>query len=51
MGIMGIIIYSLFVFIKLNIKSVFVNFNEHYFLPVEIKLVNVIIVANDIFSV
>ena len=65
MGIIGIIIYSLFwlnlfnaydinkfMFVKIDIDNVFVYLNELYFLPVEINgLMNEIIIANDIFSV
>ena len=57
MGIMGITIYSLFVFVfnKIDINSVLFKLinisNEYCLLPSEIKWVNKIIAANDIFSV
>ena len=65
MGIMGIIIYSLFwlnlfnaydinkfMFVKIDIDNVFGYLNELYFLPVEINvLIDEIIVVNDIFSI
>ena len=38
-------------FVKIDIKNIFVWSNEYYFLSVEIKRVNEIIVANNIFSV
>ena len=63
MGIMGIIIYSLFwlnlfnaydinkfMFVKIDIDNVFVYLNELYFFSRD-KWIDGIVVANDIFSV